>query len=44
MSKKWHGGKGDAPRSGFDHKKYSENFEKIFNKKSQVIDSKQKEK
>jgi hypothetical protein len=41
MSNKWHGGKGDAPRSGFDHKKYAENFDKIFNKSSQPVDSKQ---
>ena len=32
MSGKWHGGKGDAPRSGFDHKAYAENFDHIFKK------------
>jgi len=32
MSSKWHGGKGDAPRSGFDHQAYAENFDRIFNK------------
>lgn len=30
MSNSWHGGKGDAPRSGFDHAKYAENFDRIF--------------
>jgi hypothetical protein len=29
---KWHGGKGDALRSGFDHKAYAENFDRIFKK------------
>lgn len=43
-SGKWHGGKGDAPRSGFDHKAYGENFDKIFKKPSQPVDSKQEKK
>jgi len=42
MSNKWHGGKGDAPRSGFDHQKYGENFDKIFNKKPQDTDKPKK--
>lgn len=32
MSNKWHGGKGDKPRK-VDHKKFSENWERIFGKK-----------
>ena len=42
MSKKWHGGKGDAPRSGFDHKKYGENFDRIFKKKKEGKDNESK--
>ena len=44
MSNKWHGGKGDAPRSRVDYDKYRENFDKIFNKPSQPVDSKQEKK
>ncbi len=42
MSGKWHGGKGDSPRSKFDHEAYAENFDKIFKKPSQPLDSKEK--
>jgi hypothetical protein len=38
---KWHGGKGCQPRK-VDSQKYSDNFDKIFAKKSQVIDIPQK--
>jgi hypothetical protein len=37
-------GKGSAPRKGSDSKKYSENFDKIFKKPSQPVDSKQEKK
>ena len=30
----WHGGKGSTPR-GTDHKKYTDNWEKIFGNKKQ---------
>jgi len=40
LSGKWHGGKGSFSRTK-DHEKYRDNFDKIFNKPSQPVDSKQ---
>ena len=34
---KWHGGKGSASRKNEDHKKYEENWEKIFNNKEKQM-------
>lgn len=34
----WHGGKGSGRRSSQDDKKYSDNWEKIFGKKSKTFD------
>jgi|TARA_B110000967_G_C18365471_1_gene307983 hypothetical protein len=34
---KWHGGKGSASRKNEDHKKYEENWEKIFNNKEKKM-------
>ena len=39
----WHGGKGSQPRL-VDSQKYSENFDKIFKKPSQPLDSKEEKK
>jgi len=36
MSSKWHGGKGDKPRK-VDHKKFSENWDKIFGNKKPPV-------
>ena len=35
---KWHGGKGSQPRK-VDAKKFSDNWDKIFNKPSQVTEN-----
>tara|TARA_R110002073_G_scaffold1420_1_gene9910 strand:- start:209 stop:478 length:270 start_codon:yes stop_codon:yes gene_type:complete len=34
---KWHGGKGSGSRKNEDHKKYEENWEKIFNNKEKQM-------
>ena len=34
---KWHGGKGSGSRKNEDHKKYEENWEKIFNNKEKEM-------
>jgi hypothetical protein len=34
---KWHGGKGSGLRKNEDHKKYEENWEKIFNNKEKQM-------
>ena len=34
---KWHGGKGSGSRKNEDHKKYEENWEKIFNNKEKKM-------
>lgn len=45
---KWHGGKGSSTRKGADQKKFENNWEKIFGKKTLVElldeEAKQKEK
>ena len=37
---KWHGGKGSSMRKGANNKKFSENWDKIFGKKSDVVHDK----
>jgi len=36
-SSNWHGGKGSGRRSSQDDKKYSDNWDKIFNKEKEVF-------
>lgn len=36
---KWHGGKGSAVRKTSDSKKYADNYDRIFGKKSAVDDA-----
>lgn len=42
MTSKWHGGKGSKPRPIEDRKQFESNWDKIFNKKPEKADEKQR--
>ena len=42
MTTKWHGGKGSQRRSKEDQKAYSDNYDRIFNKKEKHQDDEEK--